>query len=400
MLRAWRLSSVAQTPVPPANPLFTSTWLVYARNGTAIVYVLGEEWRWDENPAHYPDDDTYAIHYGREFRYDGAKERYLTRRLDTDELLLGNVVELPEGTYWSDYDGGEIYGDFTANDELEEITNVRSFQLGMARVLYDELGIPTTEYYHADMVGSTRIMTDGAGNGFDEAAYTAFGQLQFAGTAHRSGYAGAWGYQAPASDNPSDPYLAFPFLHVGHRYYDPTTGRFLQRDPIGLLGGINVYDYVGGGPTRRVDPAGLRPFGGSRWDFHPNWPKQSSPEEIVDAMLCGAAVGGAASLAFLAILKAPELISILIELVPDPPDRDDGMSPFVDDDGNFIPWEDDPVEPDDGGGTTIPMPQPEPEPIRKAAFLWNPECGVNLPALRRGHIECVVYESTTCASQV
>jgi RHS repeat-associated protein len=41
------------------------------------------------------------------------------------------------------------------------------------------------------------------------------------------------------------------------RVYDADTGRFLSRDPVGYLGGINVYDYVGGAPTYLIDPTGL-----------------------------------------------------------------------------------------------------------------------------------------------
>ncbi|MEK6536122.1 MAG: RHS repeat-associated core domain-containing protein, partial [Actinomycetota bacterium] len=48
----------------------------------------------------------------------------------------------------------------------------------------------------------------------------------------------------------------FPFLHVGARYYDPSSGRFLQRDPIGIRGGTNVYSYAGNTPTAAVDPDG------------------------------------------------------------------------------------------------------------------------------------------------
>ena len=46
-------------------------------------------------------------------------------------------------------------------------------------------------------------------------------------------------------------------LHYNrHRYYDPTTARFISLDPIGLLGGNNNYQYANN-PITWVDPLGL-----------------------------------------------------------------------------------------------------------------------------------------------
>ena len=46
-------------------------------------------------------------------------------------------------------------------------------------------------------------------------------------------------------------------LYNYFRYYDPETGRYITSDPIGLLGGLNTYVYVGNNPLYWVDLLGL-----------------------------------------------------------------------------------------------------------------------------------------------
>jgi RHS repeat-associated protein len=48
-------------------------------------------------------------------------------------------------------------------------------------------------------------------------------------------------------------------LHYNwHRHYDPSIGRYLQPDPIGMPDGPSRYAYVGNSPLMFVDPEGLQ----------------------------------------------------------------------------------------------------------------------------------------------
>ena len=60
-------------------------------------------------------------------------------------------------------------------------------------------------------------------------------------------------------------------LHYNYfRDYDPASGRYVQSDPIGLLGGLNTYSYVENKPVARIDPEGLQSWSG---DVAPKQPK-------------------------------------------------------------------------------------------------------------------------------
>jgi len=71
------------------------------------------------------------------------------------------------------------------------------------------------------------------------------------------------------------------FLYYGYRYYDPSTGRWLNRDPIGEeTGGRNLYAMVHNDPVDLVDMLGLwetdahhdivmRWLADTKWDAYP-----------------------------------------------------------------------------------------------------------------------------------
>ncbi len=103
----------------------------------------------------------------------------------------------------------------------------------------------TAQYFHQDGLGSVVGVTNSAGLTDATQRFDAWGnKLASTGTTPHYGYTGR---------EPDETGL----IYYRARYLDPTLGRFTQRDPIGLKGGLNRYGYVGGDPISRYDPFGL-----------------------------------------------------------------------------------------------------------------------------------------------
>ena len=150
------------------------------------------------------------------------------------------------------------FGDEPVSQVVAEIDAAGDFTANYVRAGSTLLSVlrPTeTRYYHADGLGSIRLLTDATGTVVQEYDYDAFGTL--------------------ISSTGSDPN---PYLFAGEahgpkqqlsynraRWLDPASGRFMSIDPLDapldleglpLPSGINRYHYVSNNPVNATDPTG------------------------------------------------------------------------------------------------------------------------------------------------
>jgi RHS repeat-associated protein len=95
----------------------------------------------------------------------------------------------------------------------------------------------------ADERGSVIGVTNGSGSVTTVNKYDAYGVPD-------SGNVGQFQYTGQRWIDDVDLY------YYKARVYDPELGRFLQTDPIGVAGGMNLYAYVGNDPVSFRDPTG------------------------------------------------------------------------------------------------------------------------------------------------
>jgi RHS repeat-associated protein len=107
----------------------------------------------------------------------------------------------------------------------------------------------TTDYYEADGLGSITSLSNSAGALTNTYTYDSFGNT----TNSTGSVSNFLRYTAREFDTETSLY------YYRARYFDPSVGRFLSEDPIGLNGGLNLYRYALNGPTVNTDPSGMCP---------------------------------------------------------------------------------------------------------------------------------------------
>ena len=202
-------------------------------------------------------------------RIDYANGTYSAYRYDASGRRISR--RLPDGTL--------IYYAYVGANLAQELDSSGAV---IASYTYDGLDQPIsmwrngqTYYYLLDHLGSVLGLTDADGNVVATYRYDPWGNvISSTGT-----LTNPLRFTAREYDQESGLYF------YRARYYDPQVGRFISRDPIGLMGGLNLYAYARNNPVMRVDPRGRL----SNWGWA--------------AIGLGVVAGGAAALQFCQLLR-------------------------------------------------------------------------------------------------
>jgi len=177
-----------------------------------------------------------------EYEYDG-----LSRRSEsiTYSWNAGNETWVQQDERRFIYDGMDLIEERDGSNNVIA-SYVRDGNIGGVLSRTTSSG---TYFYHYDGDGNVVAMTDAAGAIVAQYTYDAYGNIT-----SMSG--------SQAVDNPirfSTKYFDSNtgYYDFGYRSYDPITGRWLNRDPIGESGGLNLYGFVGNSPGNAVDGYGL-----------------------------------------------------------------------------------------------------------------------------------------------
>jgi len=150
-----------------------------------------------------------------------------------------------------------VYDGYLPAQERDENNNViREYTWGLSHgggiggLLEVRQGGQTYQYLY-DGKGNVAALADGSENVVAAYAYSPFGELLAGG--------GSVNQPFGFSTKRYDPQTGLSYY--GYRFYSPELGRWLNRDPLGEAGGINLYGFVGNSPIDWIDFYGRSPRG-------------------------------------------------------------------------------------------------------------------------------------------
>jgi RHS repeat-associated protein len=226
----------------------------YAVNGLNQYTTAGSTgFSYDAN-GNLISDGTNTYTYDVENRLVSATAGAVATTLTYDPSgRLFEAIKKTSGVTNSDtrfvYDGDALVLEYDANGT---VTNRYVHGTNAAAddplVWYAGSTLTTAHFLHADHEGSIVAVTDGTGAKYAINTYDEYGNPVFSGS--QSTNTGRFQYTGQAWLNELNLY------YYKARFYSPGLGRFLQTDPIGYSGGINLYAYAGDDPKDSVDPLG------------------------------------------------------------------------------------------------------------------------------------------------
>jgi RHS repeat-associated protein len=171
---------------------------------------------------------------------------------------LGQRVAKTIGTTTTRYvydEQGRLIGEYDQVGNLIQET-VWLDDLPIATLRPTETGNPTPiaiYYVHADYLGSPRAITRPSD---DQVVWRWDNDDPFGNNAANENPGGLGNFRYDLRF-PGQQYDAETGAHYNYfRDYEPTIGRYLQSDPIGLGGGLSTYGYASFDPLRNLDPFG------------------------------------------------------------------------------------------------------------------------------------------------
>jgi RHS repeat-associated protein len=121
-----------------------------------------------------------------------------------------------------------------------------SYVTGLGGLPLEQITSKTTSYYHQDRIGSTRAITSSNGSVASTYTYDAYGNV--------TGSTGTLSNPLQYAGQYTDAESGLQYDRA--RYYDPTVGGFLSRDPAAAAT-RQPYGYVANSPVNGSDPSGL-----------------------------------------------------------------------------------------------------------------------------------------------